>query len=251
MKQELYENLLNVTAAFYGIEALERKIAKTREQRNKVQNIISQKRWNAVKKKVGKACLIWGIILLYFPIGFTYGLIIAPTYPIGWIGLPISLIPCIFLISSYIRKRKKESARALKALAEAEEYEKTEGLPAVAGLEEEIHQLEASKTEFIEGTRSLIEETLPPKYRTLDASCFMLEAVKNQRADHMMALTNLYEEELFRRGQLQILSNSVEMQRIHNENMAFAMNEVLSNQQVIQGELSEIKALEYANLFNS
>ena len=87
-----------------------------------------------------------------------------------------------------------------------------------AELEEAITELKENAVEFLEKNNHRIQ-FLPVDYQTSDAAGFMLQAVKNLRADSLKEAINLYAEELKHRETMA----AAERARIQNEEMLFAI----------------------------
>ena len=91
---------------------------------------------------------------------------------------------------------------------------------------------------------------LPNPYHNLHAVGFMLSALENLRADNLTAVINLYEQELHHLEQMRVLNQNAEMQRIHNENMRYAMESVQRNQARINSNLQNIQMLQIIDILN-
>ena len=91
---------------------------------------------------------------------------------------------------------------------------------------------------------------LPYPYHNLHAVGFMLQALERLRADNLTDVINLYEQELHHLEQMRVLNQNAEMQRIHNENMRYAMESVQRNQARINSNLQNIQMLQIIDILN-
>ena len=130
-----------------------------------------------------------------------------------------------------------------KAYAEYRETKVDFTEPTVKRLREEIASTTREMDAFWAKHCHLIE-FLPKKYQTADAVVFMLESVKNLRADTLTDVINLYEEELFRRAQLKSTKQIAQMQQQFNEQMLEAMQDIERGQETLQSDLRIVQAMQ-------
>ena len=254
MNQPLYNDLLN--AAFVlttqeenkkSIQALQKEI--TRRDQN-LKRIAGNRTPNghAAKK-------VWGIILLVlggtsfflFALMFTQSGSLSDVLASSDAGsvllLPVIAVPCIIggicLFASARRALDEYTYRNNQLIAQTrqENDEKNRAANAeIARLNTENSQLKASEPEVL--------AFLPETYCTTQATCYMLLAVKDGRADTLKEAMNLYEEQLHRWKMEKLAADSARMQQIQLE----AMQELAANQEQIQTQLSVITALQIADM---
>lgn len=90
---------------------------------------------------------------------------------------------------------------------------------------------------------------LPYSYHNLHAVGFMLQALERLRADNLTDVINLYEQELHHLEQMRVLNQNAEMQRIHAENMEYAMQAMQRNQERINANLRGIQTMQIMDMF--
>ena len=90
---------------------------------------------------------------------------------------------------------------------------------------------------------------LPYPYHNLHAVGFMLQALERLRADNLTDVINLYEQELHHLEQMRVLNQNAEMQRIHAENMEYAMQAMQRNQERINANLRGIQTMQIMDMF--
>ena len=122
------------------------------------------------------------------------------------IGITILVVTIVWFLMR--KKRAKHKYKRIKADNEKMNSEITEV----------IEKLKEDAISYLEGNIYKIE-FLPVDYQTADAAGFMLQAVKNLRADSLKEAINLYAEELKHRESMA----AAERQRIQNEEMMYAM----------------------------
>lgn len=138
----------------------------------------------------------------------------------------------IFLFSAARINRKKYKKKAIK------ECEKIQASvqKKIDEVEDEIEQLQKKLQQFVDENQHRVQ-FLPSSYRNPQAVGFMLKAVENLRADNLTDLINLYEQELHFLEQERILNDQAEMQRIHNQNMGYALDAIQRNQDRINSNI--------------
>lgn len=165
------------------------------------------------------------------------GLIIIGLFIMGIIGL------C--LIGTARRKRKKFKKKAMQEFQDVEARIE----PLMDEVEKQIDRLKDRLRQYAEENDHLIR-FLPSSYRNPQAIGFMMKAVENLRADNLTDVINLYEQELHYLEQERILSNSAEMQRLHNESMLYAMDSINRNQERINSNLQFMQAMQFINMLD-
>ena len=238
MNKKLYTQFLNAASTMLVLENYDYDIQKLNEQ-IKDSRISIQKAKDKIKtsKKYCRALTVWGIIVTAS--GAQVSILLFAEFakfaPIVFSMLPVG----IFMIVMAIVRRRVVRKKFRK------EFEETEAnlVPAIEEMEAKILQLEAEKVEFMTGNANTLE-FLPYSYHNIQAIGFMLKAIENLRADNITDVINLYEQELHYLEQTRILTNHMEMQRIYNENIQYALESIKRNQQQINSNIRLIQVME-------
>ena len=165
-------------------------------------------------------------------------LILAVVWNIALIAIGSSL-----LLSA--RKLKNEYNTAARHEYETTKREITD--PAIIKSNEDIRKIENDMVSFWNLYKPLIE-FLPEKYQTIDAIGFMLESVKNLRANTLTDVINLYEEELrWRKTQAAIAEQSM-LQQLQNQRFNDTLYEIEQNQQKLHSDLQNIQAMQFFDM---
>lgn len=244
MNQELYDQLLNAASVMVGISKFDEAIKKQRQIQDECARTLydMEKQSKTIGKVLKTLIIIAGVLsgisfCVYLPLGliglltifgiFFSILIMGPF----WVLLSITAIIVVIRIL-VVKSLKKEYA------AKKEEcdciYNKAQ---------EAITELLKKLEEYGEETKSYVE-FLPEAYRNPQAIGFMMESVKNFRADNLKEVINLYEHELHMREQERILNNIAAIQEEQNRNMMYAMNEITQNQTRISSTLRNIQDIQ-------
>lgn len=161
------------------------------------------------------SALFAGIIVLFVPIAMVV------------VGLVLNILRGPKL-KKYFAKAQVEYEEACRKCAECN-----------AELNEEIARIENElRTHYAEKARCV--DFVPPDYRTIDAIGFMLKAVENLRADTLKEAINLYDTELKHRQMME----QAEIQRIQNENMMYAMEQINREQRETNRNLRTTQILQ-------
>lgn len=150
---------------------------------------------------------ILGLIpMILFAVAFSFILIIG-----GIAVIAAGVVLLSIILPKSIKKHQNKYRQEYDKIKEDSEKKNTE-------LNAAITELKENAVEFLEKNSHRIE-FLPVDYQTADAAGFMLQAVKNLRADSLKEAINLYAEELKHRERMA----AAERQRIQNEEMMYAM----------------------------
>ena len=270
MNQELYDQFLNAAVVLSNKDDFLNKINLLRDEWGDLVTKVSdaEKKAKSFTKRydwitaAGGALLISGsilaamIILPVLSMPFTLlmetqeapGLLIIPAmlFMASFVIFPIMMIiwgKC--LINNARKKRvdfKNQSMKDYQTLSAQAE-------PRIDEIEKEIDSLEKKLGNYIKESTPLMA-FLPHTYHNLHAVGFMLSALENLRADNLTDVINLYEQELHHLEQMRVLNQTAEMQRIHNENMRYAMESVQRNQARINSNLQNIQMLQIIDILN-
>ena len=91
---------------------------------------------------------------------------------------------------------------------------------------------------------------LPEKYQTVDAVVFMLESIRNLRADTLTAVINLYEDELYKRKQQEASMQLLYIQKQQNEQLQNAIHTIEQSQDLLHSDLQSVQALQFFDLIS-
>ena len=86
--------------------------------------------------------------------------------------------------------------------------------------------------------------------KKMGAVAFMLEAVKNLRADTLTGVINLYEEELRWRKTQSAIAQQTMLQQRQSACLNNMLNEIADNQETLHADLRSIQVLQTMELFN-
>ena len=219
MNKELYDQLLKATAFLVG----KNMYAEARQKKKKELLKIGKKEDN-LKKEIDKkpnsiiSIILVPILMFFFvcgPLGaalFLVGSIYMSegSFLVGvffLVGLIAFLVPLIVPIVMVI-KNIKHKPKAQKAY---DHYYNTTYLPERNRLNDELNRLDISETDWTKENKRLLE-FLPHDYREIVAVSFMMNAVKNCRADTLKEAVNLFEEEKRHWAQMQALQQVAQIQ---------------------------------------
>lgn len=110
----------------------------------------------------------------------------------------------------------------------------------IAEMEKSISDIRKAIDKFVEENQQVLK-FLPGQYRNLQATSFMLLAVKNQRADTLKEAINLYEEQLHRWRLEDAARQTAETQAC----LAMAVDELNSQQAETNAHLRTIEFMQY------
>ena len=113
-------------------------------------------------------------------------------------------------------------------------------LPKIEKLEKNISEIVEAGEKFAEKNGHVLK-FLPNQYRNLQATSYMLMAVKNGRADTLKEAINLYEEQLHRWRLEDAARQSAEAQ----EYLALAVEELSARQAETNDHLRSIEFMQY------
>lgn len=223
MNKELYDQLLKAAAFLVG----KNMYAEERQKKKKELLKISKKEDN-LKKQIDKkpnsiiriilvptlmfffvcgplgAALFMVGCLLFMSEGFSYAFLVGVLFLVGLIAFLAPLIVPIVMVTKNIKHKPK----AQKAY---DHYYNTTYLPERNRLNDELDRLDISETDWTKENKRLLE-FLPHDYRELVAVSFMMNAVKNCRADTLKEAVNLFEEEKHHWAQMQALQQVAQIQ---------------------------------------
>ena len=246
MNQTLYEQLLNSAMMLLHREKMNKKI---KECQREIQNynanldVIAQKIYRKPDGYYAKKgwgifflilCLVGNISLFSSGIDIRLCILLA----IIWNTILIALA-CSFLLLAQKSRKKYDSATQ-------REYETTKQEiidPAIKKNNEKIKKIEEDLAWFWELHKSLIE-FLPEKYQTLDAVAFMLESVKNLRANTLTDVINLYEEECRWRITQATITQQAMLQQLQSQRLNDTLREIEQNQQNLHSDLQSIQTMQ-------
>ena len=266
MNQQLYDQFLDAASVIVGVQEFDVAITNKKDEWGNLCELYvdTQNKVKEAHKSYGK-WQGWGTFFLIFGLCntllFTIA-IITTTAEFIMSGRPISLAEMtpfvvimiillvmaffgIYLIISAKTKRKRRVKKVTKEVSIAE-----------VELQQEIDKIESDIHKFEEGLQKFVDETchfldfLPNNYRNPQAVGFMLKAIENLRANTLTDVINLYEQELHFMEQRRILEDTAEMQRIHNENMMYAMESINRNQERTNANLNVIQAMQFISMLS-
>ena len=193
----------------------------------------------------------WGIFLVCL-----FGFALIPILAVGAEddALVYKILTAAFSAMIFVGIIMISSAKKLKKASIEENVEICDKIyketcePNIAAANSEIQKITNSMETFMREHKNLLD-FLPEKYHTIMAISFMLESVKNLRADTLKEVINLYEQELHLLEQERILQNNVRMQQLQNQRMIYAMEQIKSNQEIIESNILDIKALQIVDMF--
>ncbi len=266
MNQQLYNQFLDAASVMVGAQKFDEAITRKTDEWTDVGTKLLEARDKGknAHKSYGK-WTGWGIFFVIFGLGnaalfiFSSVAVFLEFIISGQYFDIMELIPFLFIIGLFIVmgffgiylitaakiKRKKYVKKATKE----SEIAQAEIQVVLDKIEDEIDQLKARLRQFADENEHLIQ-FLPSCYRNPQAIGFMLKAIENLRADTLTDVINLYEQELHFLEQRQILENNAEMQRIHNENMLYAMDSINRNQERMNSNLQFIQAMQFINMLD-
>ena len=266
MNEQLYNQFLDAASVMIGVQKFDEAInTKTDEWSDKCGELLdAQDRAKSANKSYGK-WTGWGVFFMIF--GFVNALLYSAAVVIAVFGailegtsfylveiIPLMLVVgflffvgflgmCLFVAARIKRKKRVKKAKKECAVAEVEIQAQ------IDKIEEEIEYIKGHLREFADENEHLIQ-FLPSSYRNPHAIGFMLKAIENLRANTLTDVINLYEQELHFLEQRSILQNNAEMQRIHNENMLYAMETINRNQERMNSNLQFIQAMQIINMLD-
>ena len=166
-----------------------------------------------------------------------FGVVVVVFFIVGIMGL------CFKGIARIKRKKYKKKV--------TREFQETKARMdmRIDEIKNRIDTLKNHLREYYQKNEHLIS-FLPSRYRNPEAIEFMMEAIENLRADNLTDVINLYEQELHYLEQERILSDSVEMQRRHNESMLYAMETINRNQERINSNLQFVQAMQFIDMLD-
>lgn len=254
MNQPLYNDLLNASLI---LVAQKNNRQKVQGHKNNItlRNQIRDEMAALDDKPKGYGALMgWGVFLLIVSVIWLVIVFPATASDPGQMPDPLFYIIAIpivcfaFLLSIafiilarvILAKHKKDNKILMEKLRQEDEAKNQADEAAIAQLEADAVTLQKAAKELL--------AFLPETYRTSEAACYMLLAVKDGRADTLKEAMNLYEEQLHRWKMEKLAANSARMQQIHMATMQSAMQEIANNQQQIQDQLSAMTALQITDM---
>ncbi len=148
----------------------------------------------------------------------------------------VTIFSLLMLIFSKVRLKKIGGIFEKKKCGVVADIEK---------IENSISEITKESERFAKDNRQWLEY-LPAQYRNLQASSYMLMAVKNGRADTLKEAINLYEEQLHRWKLEDAARQSAEAQ----EYLALAVEELSARQAETNDHLRSIEFMQYMQYLN-
>ncbi len=266
MNQQLYNQLVDAASVMVGVQEFDEAITRKTDEWARMGGVLfdTKDKVKEAHKSYGK-WTGWGIFFLIFGLGnallFLISIIfVAAEYIIDGDYFDISemspfiVLMIIFgliafggicLIISASAKRKHYVKKVTKEVSIAE----VELQQEIDKIENDIEKLREGLQKFADENRHFLD-FLPSNYRNPQAIGFMLRAIENLRADTLTDVINLYEQELHFMEQRRILEDTAEMQRIHNENMKYAMESINRNQERTNANLNVIQAMQFISMLS-
>ena len=266
MNQELYNQLVDGASVIVAVQKMEAAINAKKDRWADLCVDYSEGEENIKKAKgsYGK-WKGWGIFMSIFGFGnallLVFAIISATLDSLeGGVDFSIwEIIPFIVITVGFVafgllglllsavaaakrRKRVKKATKECKGIQDAAQAK-------IDKMESEIDRLEASMRKYILDNQHRLA-FLPSDYRNAYAIGFMIKALENMRADTLKELVNLYEQELHFLEQERIMNNSAEMQRIHNENMRYAMDTIQRNQERMRSDIQFMQVMQAINMMD-
>lgn len=241
MDKELHQDLLNATHYYQILEEISEK------KNSKESEIYALKsNFNQEKERKDKpferlstvgiiACVACGIFWFAALLVLLTDEEFAPNDGTAMLlFIPLTLVAVLLLIFSKVQLRKNEVT--------FEEIKRRTVLPQIEALEKEISKITEAGQLFIKSNQNLIE-FLPNSYRNIQATSYMLLAIKNGRADTLKEVFNLYEEQLHRWKLEDAARQSAEAQ----EYLLLAVEELNAQQAETNARLRSIEFMQYLN----
>ena len=176
--------------------------------------------------------IVWGILLLYFPLMSIIGAIATLSTEDG--GLPVAII--IFFVGALLSlpsialfaKRSKLVKAHKTRLAEFERHEEY-AYAQTQTIVDTINALDYEIYDYSSKTRKYVE-FLAPTYDNLTAALFLLICIRDGRADTLKEAKNLYEMQVHNWKLEKVFGNPKKMQEIHNIYISGALQDITNNQ---------------------
>lgn len=266
MNQQLYNQLVDAASVMVGAQEFDEAITRKTDEWARMGRVLfdTKDKVNEARKSYGK-WQGWGTFFIIFGLGNTLlfaiaiitttvefimsGRTIVVAEVIAVVVIMVILLVMAFfgicLIIAAKAKRRRRVKKVTKEVAIAEvEIQKD-----IDKIEDDIDKLRDGLQKFADANRHFLD-FLPSNYRNPQAIGFMLRAIENLRADTLTDVINLYEQELHFMEQRRILEDTAEMQRIHNENMMYAVESINRNQDRINSNLNFIQAMQFISMLD-
>ena len=238
MNQELHTQFLNAASIMFITGKFDKEIQMLAGQANDCSASINKAKERIdTSKRQYRTMTVFGIILI--AIGLEgMALFLRVFWMLAMMLLSMVIVGiCLIVVSMVARRRIRKKFK--------KEFEQTESLliPAIERMEARINQIKAQKAQFMSENEDVLE-FLPYRYQNTQAVGFMLKAIENLRANNLTDVINLYEQEVHYWEQNRILTNHMEMQRIHNESVQYALESIKRNQKQIKSSLRFMQTMQ-------
>ena len=258
MQAQLYHQLLNAAAMVLyrhkkqkQIGSLQRQIESYQYEETELQEKIKNVSAGETRSMFSVFCFI----LTFLNVGFFITSLFMPG-EISSMSIFISAFFAfwvfIFLITGTILAISGSVAKKKARIAAEQEYKRVKTKKLVPGILQCQKSIEAATAEIEEfwTLHKPLIKFLPTKYQTADAVAFMLEAIKNLRADTLTGVINLYEEELHWRKTQSAIAQQTMLQQRQSACLNNMLNEIADNQETLHADLRSIQVLQTMELFN-
>lgn len=238
MNQELHTQFLNAASVMFLLGKFDKEVEGVAIQANDCSASIKKAKEKMEKSKTQyKAMTVFGILLTSIGTYIMLMLLLMKNV-LFFLFLPMAIIGVCLIVVSMVGRRvfRRKAMR---------DFKETEALliPAIQRMENRINEIKAQKAQCAAENEDIIG-FLPVRYRNTPAVGFMLRAVENLRANNLTDAINLYEEEVRYWEQNRILTNHMEMQRIHNESVQYALESIKRNQKQIKSSLRFMQTMQ-------
>ena len=252
----LHQQLLDAATVLLNIDKREKDITYSRESIEIGNKRLAKEREEAYMKP-SKAWMVWGIILLYFPIGGTIAsmqILVNPSES----GVPIILIPVIFFITTVVFcipsillfSKRSKLMKARNSRIQKYERSRKEADEHIVAIKKAIADEKAKLENYKKETQHYLE-FLAPSYDNLIATLYIFKCIRDGRADTLKEAKNLYEEQLHKWKVEKMLGDVAKMQDIQNKYVSNALSEISQNQQNINATLSSMQAVQLMDCFKN
>lgn len=250
MNQELYNQFLNAAVIMVEAQRCDKLLNECYDYIELNEDMIKEKKYKMDNSKSAyRKTRVWGLILM----------IAGPVLALSTCGEKgMEGIGVFFFIHSFVGvflfmlgriKRQKYMKQAKKDYEETKEFAEQEIKEELS----KVDEIKAGLREYANKNEHLIA-FLPSNYRNPNAINFMLNAIKNLRANTLTDVINLYEQELHLLEQERLLKEVVQTQQQLQEQYYYSMLEIAdtirNNQDQINSNLRTIQTLQFLNMFN-